>query len=61
MFTLLKFFVTSRVRFATNKHATIQLLLETVCFLCGPDRDVITRTVGAVNSVVSSISQRVTA
>jgi hypothetical protein len=30
------------------------------CFLCSAYRDVITKTVGAVSSVVSSISQRAT-
>jgi hypothetical protein len=38
-----------------------QLLLETGCFLCGPCRDAIPKTVGALSSVVSSISQRATA
>jgi hypothetical protein len=28
-----------------NTHVTIELLLETGCFLCGPCRDVITRAV----------------
>jgi hypothetical protein len=37
---------------AMNMHATIELLLETECLLCGPCRDVITRTVGAMTSVV---------
>jgi hypothetical protein len=37
---------------ATNTHATIELLLEKGCFLCGPCRDVITRTVGAMSSFV---------
>jgi hypothetical protein len=32
---------------ATNTHARI----EERCFLCGPCREVITRTVGAMNSV----------
>jgi hypothetical protein len=46
---------------ATNMHALIELLLKTACFLRGPCRDVITRTVGAMSSIASSISQRVTA
>jgi hypothetical protein len=29
----------------TNTHATVDLQLETVCFLCGPCRDVMSRTV----------------
>jgi hypothetical protein len=28
---------------ATNTHATIELLLETGCFLCGPCRDLISK------------------
>jgi hypothetical protein len=39
---------------ATNTHATI----EERCLLCGPCRYVMTRIVGAMSSVVSSISQR---
>jgi hypothetical protein len=35
---------------ATNTHATIELLLEMWCFICGPCRDVITRIVGAMSS-----------
>jgi hypothetical protein len=48
------------VPYATDTNATIELLLETAYFLCGPCNDVITRTVGAVSLVVSSISQRTT-
>jgi hypothetical protein len=48
------------VPMATNAHATIELLLKTGCFLCNPYRDVITRTVGAMSSVVGSIRQRAT-
>jgi hypothetical protein len=36
----------------TDMNATIELLLETGSFLCGPCRDVTISTVGAMSSVV---------
>jgi hypothetical protein len=45
----------------TNMHATIEFLLETGCFLCGPCPDVILRTTGAMSWIVSSTSQQATA
>jgi hypothetical protein len=34
---------------AKNTPATIELLLEMRCFLCGPCRDIMTRTAGAMS------------
>jgi hypothetical protein len=32
-------------------HAAIELLLETMYFLCGPSRDIITREVGVMGQL----------